>query len=271
MACNDNEQRDIEMTKFIIGKSIIKKNCQFNGVLFQIGDCSTIFEKCRFLTTTIKIGDYAKIHNHVTILGENDCIIGHNFWCGEYTFLNCHENLIIGNNVAIGRNNTIWTHVRAGELLIGSKLNTAKPVVIEDDVWICGNNSTIYPGVVLKQGSVVMPNSVVTKDTKPWTCYGGIPAREINIIPWGKPSLKKQLLMMEHFVNEFINLKPKYRNTFNKSIEIVLNEKQADIHSAKSIFCIEDRKYLKHMTGIEIEFMKFLVSYRAKFVPYEVR
>jgi hypothetical protein len=77
--------------------------------------------------------------------------------------------------------------------------------------------------------------------------------------------------MMEHFVNEFINLKPKYRNTFNKSIEIVLNEKQADIHSAKSIFCIEDRKYLKHMTGIEIEFMKFLVSYRAKFVPYEVR
>jgi galactoside O-acetyltransferase len=37
------------------------------------------------------------------------------------------------------------------------------------------------PGVTLKEGSVVGSNSVVTKDTEPWTIYLGSPAKPIKL------------------------------------------------------------------------------------------
>jgi dTDP-4-amino-4,6-dideoxy-D-glucose acyltransferase len=37
------------------------------------------------------------------------------------------------------------------------------------------------PGVTLAEGSVVGSNSVLTKDTEPWTIYVGNPAKPIKI------------------------------------------------------------------------------------------
>ena len=36
------------------------------------------------------------------------------------------------------------------------------------------------PNVVLAEGSVVGANSVITKDTEPWTVYVGSPAKPIK-------------------------------------------------------------------------------------------
>jgi galactoside O-acetyltransferase len=44
-----------------------------------------------------------------------------------------------------------------------------------------GVNSTVMPGVTLTEGSVVGSNSVITKDTEPWTIYVGSPARPIKM------------------------------------------------------------------------------------------
>lgn len=55
----------------------------------------------------------------------------------------------------------------------------AKPVVIEDDVWI-GYNATILKGVRIGAGAVVAPGSIVAHDVAPGTHVVGNPARELK-------------------------------------------------------------------------------------------
>jgi acetyltransferase-like isoleucine patch superfamily enzyme len=52
-------------------------------------------------------------------------------------------------------------------------------VIIEDDVWI-GYGVTILPGVRIGKGSVLGARAVVTKDVKPYSVFGGIPAKIIK-------------------------------------------------------------------------------------------
>ncbi len=53
---------------------------------------------------------------------------------------------------------------------------TARPVVIEDCVWI-GANSIVLPGVTIGRGSVIAAGSVVCEDVPPMVIAGGNPAR----------------------------------------------------------------------------------------------
>jgi galactoside O-acetyltransferase len=45
----------------------------------------------------------------------------------------------------------------------------------------CGVNCSIMPGVTLAEGSILGANSLLTKDTEPWTIYVGSPAKPIKI------------------------------------------------------------------------------------------
>lgn len=51
--------------------------------------------------------------------------------------------------------------------------------IIGNDVWI-GMNSTIYSGCTIGDGAVIAGNSVVTKDVPPYAIVGGNPARIIK-------------------------------------------------------------------------------------------
>jgi putative colanic acid biosynthesis acetyltransferase WcaF len=54
-----------------------------------------------------------------------------------------------------------------------------KPIVIEDDVWVCAG-AFLGPGITIGQGAVVGARSVVTKDVPPWKVVAGNPARVIK-------------------------------------------------------------------------------------------
>ena len=72
-------------------------------------------------------------------------------------------------------------------------------VVLEKHV-IIGAGSVILPNVILKEGSSVGAMSLLTKNTKEWTIYAGIPARELK-------ERKKELLKLEQaFLKEAKNL-----------------------------------------------------------------
>jgi acetyltransferase-like isoleucine patch superfamily enzyme len=45
----------------------------------------------------------------------------------------------------------------------------------------CGVNCSIMPGVTLAEGSILGANSLLTKDTEPWTIYVGSPAKPVKI------------------------------------------------------------------------------------------
>lgn len=61
---------------------------------------------------------------------------------------------------------------------VSNRINTTgkvKPVVIEDDVWLCAN-TIVLPGVTIGRGSIISANSVVTCDIPPMVVAGGNPA-----------------------------------------------------------------------------------------------
>lgn len=52
-------------------------------------------------------------------------------------------------------------------------------IVVGNDVWI-GRNSIILSGVSIGDGAVIAAGSVVTKDVEPYSIVGGVPARMIK-------------------------------------------------------------------------------------------
>jgi acetyltransferase-like isoleucine patch superfamily enzyme len=56
----------------------------------------------------------------------------------------------------------------------------AKPIVIEDDVWI-GTHSVIMPGVTIRKGAVVGAGAVVTKDVDAFSIVIGVPANALKL------------------------------------------------------------------------------------------
>ncbi len=57
-----------------------------------------------------------------------------------------------------------------------SQLPFKGDIVVGNDVWI-GRNSVILPGVTIGDGAIVAAHSVVARDVEPYTVVGGNPAR----------------------------------------------------------------------------------------------
>lgn len=112
-----------------------------------------------------------------------------------------HRNTELGNNSGIGRNCELTNGVVIGDnVMMGPNVyiitqnhktdrtdipmnrqgyTEIKPVVIEDDVWICANSS-IMPGVRVGKGAIIAAGAVVTKDVEPYTVVAGIPAKIVK-------------------------------------------------------------------------------------------
>lgn len=54
-----------------------------------------------------------------------------------------------------------------------------KEIIIGHDVWI-GLNVIILDGITIGDGSIIAANAVVTKNIKPYSIVGGVPAKEIG-------------------------------------------------------------------------------------------
>jgi len=116
------------------------------------------------------------------------CVYGRNIHIGDDVFLNvlctildCNE-VHIGNHVMFGPSVQIYC---AAHLLQAEPRNrgleVAKPVVIEDNVWI-GGAAILLPGVTIRRNAVVGAGAVVTHDVPANTVVAGNPARVIREI-----------------------------------------------------------------------------------------
>jgi acetyltransferase-like isoleucine patch superfamily enzyme len=279
----------IQATRIQIGYGVvIQKRCELGGLrkaaeLIQIGDFSVIGHDTTVLVPTLVVGDYTAIHNHVLINGYKPCRIGHNSFIGQHSVLNATEALTIGNNFRMALNGYIWTHAESGELLEGCTFYQQSPTVVEDNVWLTGCNISISPGVRLGNGSIILMGSVVTKDTLPRHCYGGVPARDLTerMKPYRDLSMSEKVAMMKEFVREFQSLNSDvdeesivfYRDAAAVSdpgnAKIVILEESGPVAMGKevSVFSIANKSYIKQRTEIEERFMRFLVGARARFIP----
>lgn len=145
--------------------------------------------------TLIKVGANSIIRGQLLIFahaGEieigKDCYLGEGSRIWSATSIRIGDRVLISHGVNIHDTNShpIDSNLRHQHFMeimsIGHpKINpgmVAKPIVIEDDVWI-GFNSVILKGVKIGKKSIVGAGSVVTKDVPSSCVVAGNPAKVI--------------------------------------------------------------------------------------------
>jgi maltose O-acetyltransferase len=124
-----------------------------------------------------------------TVLPSFRCDYGWNIRIGARSFVNYNAVFLdcapitLGDDVLLGPAVQLYT---AGHPLDAATrrtaYETARPITLEDDVWI-GGGAIILPGVTVGRGAIVAAGSVVTKDVPPRMIVAGSPARIIRPCP----------------------------------------------------------------------------------------
>lgn len=129
-----------------------------------------------YITTQLELKDYIHIAAYTTIIGGKDGILK----MGNFSGTSAGCRLICASDEYLGNG------------LIGPTIPDkyhdniiCKPIIFEDFVTL-GTNVVVMPGITLGEGSVVGANSLITKDTEPWTIYVGSPAKPVKIRPKDK-------------------------------------------------------------------------------------
>lgn len=273
--------RNSKIEKNTVVKSISKDSMD----TFYLGDNCFIGYSSQILLPEFIMLDYSQLHNTGLHSGYKKLNIGYNCWIGQNTILNATEELIIKNNVRIGTQSQLWTHVASGELFEGCTLFGSKPLVLNDDVWIVGGG-VISPGLVLAKKSVIMTGSVLTKSTEEKHTYAGVPAKDVTdkLHFWKELSHEEKVLMIQKYMEEFLLEFPMYESKIKFTQEelkdedylkndcMIISEGQnIDWHkcvlNGSSIFDISNKHYYKTKTQIETDWIKFNVGYRIRFIP----
>lgn len=308
ISSNVRIENDVRIEGDLIGigyRTKIESRCSISAIgdkasKIIIGDCTTIAHDTTILVPVLEVGDYTSIHNHVLVNGYKPCTIGHNCFFGQHTVLNSTEELWIGNNVRQGVNGSIYTHAASGELLEGCNIFNKIPTVIEDNVWLIGSNTSVSSGLRLGNGSIILMGSVVTKDTLPRHCYGGVPAKDITdkMNPYHTVKLNDKADMMFGFIEDFVRdlyndkhqgIEGGYRISPNagKPWKIIVKNELTDNdikddevllayvkryscssdYSKVTIFDLSTKTYTKRLSDPEIQIIRYMNGYRARFVP----
>lgn len=125
----------------------------------------------------MKIGRHTNIQMGVRVYAPWKITIGDNCSIGHDSLLDGRRGIRIGNNVDLAGYVRIFT--LGHDLDDPSYKTTGRPVHIEDEASIF-TGAYILPGITIRRGTAVALGAVVTKDTEPWTVYGGNPAKKIR-------------------------------------------------------------------------------------------
>lgn len=129
-----------------------------------------------------KIGKNVKIMTGFNVAKKNLPVeIGEGTFINKNVYFDINAPLKIGKHCQIGFN-TIFSnsmHVLASDFIGKRPSIDAKPITIEDYVWVACN-VTILGGVTIHKGAVVAAGSLVNKDIPPNAVVAGVPAKIIK-------------------------------------------------------------------------------------------
>jgi hypothetical protein len=217
-----------------------------------IGDHSRLFAG-QILPAEFICGDYVTIHEGVWCYGREKVVIGHNSWFGMRCTLDAEGGFKVGNGFGAGQDTHLWSHIRHGDTVQGSKYLSFHPFEAENDVWFVGR-CTSAPAHH-ERWSVAMTESNIIKPMQANHVYGGNPAVDLTDkigAPYELLEVHEQEERFKAKVVEFERMVP--------------NELSTNFDDMVSTFDVENRTYLKQNTELEVAFMRFLLP-EAKFVP----
>ncbi len=99
--------------------------------------------------------------------------IGDFSWIGEKVWIDSLGKIIIGRNCCLSQGAMLLTGNHDYSSVTFDL--EVSPITLEDGVWL-GANSLVGPGVTCGSHSVLIVNSVATKNLKPYRVYRGNPA-----------------------------------------------------------------------------------------------
>ena len=117
-------------------------------------------------------------------LRDGNLVIGSGTHVGDFTIIDLVADVIIGKEVAIGPNCTLYTHDHEYDDISKPSWKgglISKEIVIEDGAWI-GSGVTILPGVKIGKRAVIAAGALVNKDVPANSIYGGVPAKLLKEI-----------------------------------------------------------------------------------------
>lgn len=142
-----------------------------HGDLF-LGDNVTIDGKCSFsFAARYSERPTLTIGNHTRLGHQNSFVIGKEIRIGNHC--------LFASNVVVSDSSGHPTDPTSRLLGRPSELDRVRPVVIGNNVWICGN-TIILPGVTIGDNSVVAAGSVVRSNVPPNTVVAGNPAEIVR-------------------------------------------------------------------------------------------
>lgn len=260
----------IQADQIILGKGVqihptaVIRGINGNAKKIEIGDYCYIGQDVQIICDDFYLGDYSKIQHHTNIHGYLPCSIGHNSWIGQYTIIDSIGGMHIGNNCGIGAHSQIWSHIKFGDTLEGSRFISEKKMQIGNDVWFVGH--CIVSPIIAADKSMAMAGSVITKNMNYNEIYAGSPAKSISDkigFQFKEVSVEEKFLKMKNYLQ--------VSKLSEKHIKIVMDSSQIVLEDEKiTYFNVKDRTYTKRGSEIEVEFMKFLLPEKAKFIPLKV-
>ena len=139
------------------------------------------FKRSLFRWAGAIIGDHVKISSSAIITGVGRLTIGNNTWIGPETMIVCSEEIVIGSNCNIAPRVYLGdgTHLITPTMDNIADTDVTKPIHIGDGCWLCVN-STILPGVSIKDKCVVAAGAVVNKNYGEKKLLAGVPAKAIK-------------------------------------------------------------------------------------------
>jgi acetyltransferase-like isoleucine patch superfamily enzyme len=168
-------------------------------------------QKIKWKNYTIGENFYAGMRVH--LWAKNSLVIGKNFYIGRdsqiETDCSIGDNVIFGNKVAIvGKYDhhyqQLGVPIRMASRIRDEAYNwkglTSK-TIIEDDVWV-GYGAIIMSGVTLKKGSIIAAGAVVTKNTEPYSIFGGNPAKKIASRFNSEEDLEHHIMLEKDFLEK---------------------------------------------------------------------
>lgn len=116
--------------------------------------------------------------------------LGSNVILGDKLYLDAWGAIIIGDNVSIGREVTIFTTENNYLLTSGKPISPlyTKPVMVEENVMI-QLNSTLCPGIKVGKGSVIKAGSVIFDNIPPFSVVEGNPAKVVGKVATSTKSI----------------------------------------------------------------------------------
>lgn len=160
----NNNFKSIGEDVFISEESLIKR-----PHLCEIGSHNAI-DNGVTISTELIMGDYIHIAPFVVVIGgEKSKLI-----LEDFTFIASGTKVVCGSEDYTGGG------------LIGPTIPEEYRKINYNTVKFerfagCGVNCSIMPGVTLAEGSILGANSLLTKDTEPWTIYVGSPAKAVKL------------------------------------------------------------------------------------------